>query len=760
MSAAPSRTLSDARKIKAAFAADGEEADSPPAVPIPVTEWYAREFQHIDYLSIAHEADRGYEAWLKMDHRIPLNTNVSSSLVEWVRNVPEEELASRIAKVPRGLDADDTQPAFDFTPFQLLSISVWADSPCNVHAAATISLPMLHEMALYRPHDARRRTPLESHFARLKGLPPHVTLVDLPTAAGKTSWALAAAAVLLSPDVYPLLRREAKRKKAGDIFQGTTDIQVARLALVATGGSTFDHFHTTLLRLLPVLRRMHRDAVRYEVWSSVGKRTSVEQAHRRTSDGRTVVFWCLPVSELNKVLRQSPDIAVAMCITDEYTVDTPREKSGTSKSEVLKHVITQATPQALVDATKGNRSWLKEYMGGALHAPSEVHRLIREHAWTEAQLALDQACKLQLMSLTAFRDPIRRDLRALMPDGMDVHMIRSRVQTMLAHATRRQVDLVPVPFVDALTDHIRASRPDLTLQSAALLASLADVNPTPADIQDVLRRLEFCHSHHTGPDAWQSIPVVQRLVTRVGEFAEQCPICWSDAAGAIRVCGGCGYCVCDTCFRAQSRCAFCRKPTTQAAQAAQAGQAAPEDEAAAPHLYPARPALTGANVREDVAAHTSPQASQLHNTVMALHVLYRHGYNRPLILVESLYHGRGQELDLHRLSQCSGYRIERVDDILGGKGTAFAKIKAEFDDASRPPMAMICFGMDARFLVGTDLGHADAVLSVGNIDAKVLTQSLGRVFRPVLGRADRRPVQMIKVYTGQHALRRRPREEE
>ena len=66
----------------------------------------------------------------------------------------------------------------------------------------------------------------------------------------------------------------------------------------------------------------------------------------------TIVFWVVPVDKLNTVLRAHPDVTVAVCVTDEFIVDTPRERGRTLQSPVINRLITQATPQDLGTALR------------------------------------------------------------------------------------------------------------------------------------------------------------------------------------------------------------------------------------------------------------------------------------------------------------------------------------------------------------------------------------------------------------------------
>ena len=61
-------------------------------------------------------------------------------------------------------------------------------------------------------------------------------------------------------------------------------------------------------------------------------------------------------------------------------------------------------------------------------------------------------------------------------------------------------------------------------------------------------------------------------------------------------------------------------------------------------------------------------------------------------------------------------------------------------------MCLASFESSDKFLVGTDLAHADCFIAVGNILTKTLTQAIGRIMRPLASRDNSKPVRMFKVY--------------
>ena len=180
-------------------------------------------------------------------------------------------------------------------------------------------------------------------------------------------------------------------------------------------------------------------------------------------------------------------------------------------------------------------------------------------------------------------------------------------------------------------------------------------------------------------------------------------------------------------------------------------------------VFPTRPMFQmGRSFEENIAQFTGPRKLQTDNLVNTLHVLMHHGYYRPLIVIERFrYQASSASVDtflnVDSIQRVTGYNVQRVDTRLTGKGSSFTAMKKQFDNPQNPPIALMCFGIDPSFMVGTDLAHADALVVVGEISSDLITQALGRTFRPLAGRDNTRSIKVVKVYSGNHALRRRGR---
>jgi hypothetical protein len=246
------------------------------------------------------------------------------------------------------------------------------------------------------------------------------------------------------------------------------------------------------------------------------------------------------------------------------------------------------------------------------------------------------------MSLTAYREHIRRDLKELVPSGMDVHFVRCKIVTIAAHLMNSQVDMVPADFCNVLLHYMSGLR--LTDQSiAAVRGATSNGAVSPSDLVETIRRLQSREDHI---DVQQS-PSTTRLIDRIQEFGSCCPICWQGDRPTLKIMGCCGYVVCGDCFDDLRRCAFCRQEIPSALPRAQVTQASPAnvvsldpEEGAAPNgspvIFPPRPQFElRRSFEQDMAQFTNHHKLQSDNLVNTLHVLMRHGYRRRRLVDEA-----------------------------------------------------------------------------------------------------------------------------
>ena len=699
---------------------------------------------YISYDTIANHADREYLTWRTVaDDRVTHEHSLAASLRDWVRDTSVEEIARVLDTVPDGLGAHpETGRSFSFLGWQRLSMAHAVSHLFDVTSRVEVTPENLQSLAAYRDGEARRHIPITAQMSMLAGSCPDRIICDLGTACGKTSWSLGVAMGLLLGQKFEDLKRDHRRKSMGLCVRGPPDAPIARLVIVAAAGMTFQHFVDTARRMVPRAEKMDSTAVVY-VWDKVGKNYNTTLASQMAANA--VVIWVVPVEKIMHVLRENPCVTVPVVITDEYTVNTPRERSATDQSYVMKNIITQATPQDLQDATRGNRSWLREHFGGFLYAPRRIPSMIHRREWNASKLAADQLVKFDLMTLTPFRAPVRDELRPLIPQGLAVTFLRSRRITLAAHLMDSTSDLVPADFTNVLLSQMSAVD---DASRERLRTSLANAVTTPVSLVEILDGLTLRY----GTDR----STIDRLKGRLTEYSVECPICKMEDAPGLNLYGCCGYCVCDNCYGACSRnCPFCRTAVRDHLPRAEVQT---EEERQADE---ARDAVNR-RVREDEDYPPAPPSpivlnpvelrrnNVLANVTHALHYLRDHGHRRLLIVLERYRYADdlSSTVDIDQLSAVTGVQITRVDRMLGGKAMQFAQAKRVFDSSDPRAMAFLCYGVNDTFMVGTDLAAADGIVVVGSIPPHILTQAIARTMRPNELRDNSRPMQQINVYVG------------
>ncbi len=768
--------LSQARHVKATCAA---AATAAPAAALDANVWSRagnpQDVHCVSYRDIAQAADRELESWrdVHAGGRSASNRDLvqysfdgHDHLRDWIASLPVDDLAACI-------DATPASAGYTFTPWQRLSMHVVACAPYDTTASLTIDAQGISALSLRTDVTHRRSQPIRAHMSVMRGSFLEVTVVDIPTAGGKSGWSAALAGMTLGcGDRWTALVQAFRNDRLDTVVCGSPFVEVARMAIVAVGATVFDHFVSTIRALIDTCLKHKYPRVRFQLWTGVSANLSIMKAARGSDD--VVTFWVIPVSKLNSVLKKDPEVAVAMCITDEYTVDTPRDRSKSQLSSVAKHLILCATPHALQDATTGSTSWFKEYMEGYFFAPCAIRALVGRHAYKDAELACRQLCKFDCMTLSHFREHIRNDLSHLVPPAIEIFYAPSRRLTLASHVTRSDNDLVPRSLLRTLVEALGTFYPTRESRDALHAFLLTPQAVRPGALADHIQGM--CSTRTSG-DLTQVDACRNRIVARVREFdAECCPICMREADEApaasgsvgsnVRMYGCCGMCVCAECFDRTTRCPFCRTPIAFVSRASEAivvddaleGDDGAQDgewgtgETNYPSVTRLREArVFGGTLAASIRDAVRPHMKQMYNVTVAVHCLMHHGHRRLLIVCEVPMHiVPGLQMvgfSTSALTQATGCRIHQVDDrTLTGNGTRFAALKAAFDDVDdAAPMALATFGL--KLLVGANLDVVDAVVAVGRIPDRVLTQALGRVFRPRATRDNSRPIPMVRVYS-------------
>ena len=756
-------TLDQARSIRAALTTPrpAEAGTDVPTAEGGPRMWFRKprheNVRTVDAAAIFDHADLEYLKWRTPEASIEHSCDMEARLSEWVQGMTDAGLAQQLDTTPAGLTADPhTGASYRFTAFQRLLMLYWADQPISVTARVHVSTEALRALA-YPPGDggSKRRMPIGASLTLHAGAPRTAGINDLGTGCGKAGWACAVACMMLDPLRFPRVLAHARLAARGTITQCASGVgAIARVALIAVSGATFQHMLDTLHRVLPAVRAMTGDAdFTWRVWSSLGKGRSIDAA--AALPGATL--WIVPVGRLNEVLRDSPTATVAVCVTDEFTVDTPREKFKTSQAHVLHHIITQATPQALVRATSGTGSWLRTIMDGAITPPRVLHSLIKNRHFNTAQTAAWQFCQLALMTTTPFRAHVRDELIPLMPRALEVAFVPSRRVTFASLLARRTSDIVPSSLCNVILQDLAPLRraPESRTQLVAVLTSTDEPSITPATLVEEVRKIVPTAAHHVESNAL----LVDRLIERLTEFASECPVCFSDDTNGMRLCARCGHIVCTACHNAScrvngagsARCAFCRASIPAFLTRQEATSADWVTPAREPQVkMPTSPPQPGPTVAATLAQTASPAQAQMVNLSHALLALRAHGYRRTLVVVECDTHVLGyavEYLHIEDLCKATGWDIVLVDNLINGKGSGFEAVKRRFDTPNPAPMALLSYSRSDRFLTGTDLTYADSIVTVGDIAIETLTQALGRLFRPRASRDNTRSIAMVRVYS-------------
>ena len=488
-----------------------------------------------------------------------------------------------------------------------------------------------------------------------------------------------------------------KRRQCGSIQMGNADARVARLMIVACAGTTHEHFASTLKRLLPTFRSVD-PMLDVEVWTTLSKFNSVKSAFRKPPS--TAVVWILPLANLYEKLREHPDIVVPVLILDEFTHPTPREKCISGTSKVLCTRFLQATPQAF--ARCGGRTMLNTMFHGNLTPPRNIKHLIRARRFMDATLAIQQATVLDVVTVTPFRHFLYNDMSRFIPVGMEVTFVPSRRVTLSSALLGSRADLVPASL------------------ERVILSILAQVCPTDDSVQRVktlfeessqftLEQLCTMLQSVQSKSPYANFTTVHRLIERVQEFQDSCPICFCSSMD-VRIFACCGYCICGDCFsRCSNQCPFCRSAYLMVPREE-------ENVDRLPRFDPAR-----------MVSHSQTQNLK----VCIRELIEQRGYNH-LCIVQTMV---GMQVQWTNLGMNLDVDMIVVDPLIQGKGSKFVPSSAVLIPDPKP---MLLFTMSERFLVGTDLAFTDAIIVVGDVRDTVVTQAMGRIFRP-LERRDNTP---------------------
>lgn len=595
---------------------------------------------------------------------------------------------------------------------------------------------------LSRPKDQ----PLGTQATQTAGTMSRFNVIDFPTGCGKTVWSLMAAAMQMA-HYWRTLLDAWKRGNTGLVIGPKQ--RLARLVIAAVPPSTRGHFEKTLYECRREMSRVW-PYQRFEVWRS--------DAMHRTEDARddTVTFWVLPINKLNEVLRQSPEVTIAMLIIDEFTVNTPRFATASRPtSQVWRTMVLQATPEALEQASGGTTNLVKSFFCNTqLASLTSVPFSVYDGHPQQAHTALTQNAMLDLVSMTFWGHLIRFEMETLglLPKGIRVYNILSRCENASSYLSGSDSG-VPANFANTVLSQFKG----LPLKPQCIDSLKEVLDCRTCSLEQIKTALDSVEGMQTDANTVQKIKRTrERIVERLDEFfSSGCPVCGEKVDDddqrneSFKIFGCCGQMMCTGCSDNWSRqqrlenreptCAFCRRPVHSTIPR----EHIPTNETfSVVSNYPLSSAVVDKGTLQDTLFENAKQGlNQPTNLTLALHALMLDGKRRVVVMVKIPHTSFRREselmdkfIDCEELQSATGYVVKRVDKCLASSGrraaAEFSEIKSQFDSPDADPMVLLSFTDGKKFVVGTDLFSTDAIVTVGVFVKDTLTQMMGRALRP------------------------------
>jgi hypothetical protein len=346
----------------------------------------------VPYKALANHADKELEEWYSLPEGINYHCNFNTQLRKWIQQTSDEELAQIINTSPSGGDG------IVFTPWQRLYMAFICKRRFDCTSKIEITTEQLESFKSSNDSSRKRKLPFSAQYSVRKGTCLNINIMKLATAGGKTSSACSIAWMLCS-SYYDEVVQHFINAQMSQVFAGDPSIAVPRLVIVAGPGGVHQHWISEYRRLSSEFRRMSPHLTQLS-WDGQSKHYSTLIASGLQN---TVVFWFLPISKLNEEMRRYPAVAVLCVITDEMTIDVPREKTATTQSPVVVRLLPQATPSALCQSTRGCTSWLRQAMDGELEPPNKLGRYLKYSNYKESQKLIEQRTKLNFQRPNSIR---------------------------------------------------------------------------------------------------------------------------------------------------------------------------------------------------------------------------------------------------------------------------------------------------------------------------------------------------------------------
>jgi len=673
----------------------------------------------VKYAQLSSNADAETENFMKIDSTyIEETNNIEKKLINWILSITENELASFLRIIPKGNND------LLFTPWQRLFIYFICYRPISSTVSLNVPDSVLENI---QSSSRKRKLNLCSQSSTVKGYTLNVNIITLATGCGKSSTLLAISNTLLT-NKFEDLKNEYINRKYGTIFKGPSTILIARLAIVCSSGGVHSHWVNEFSRLKEEFESLN-PGVKYIVWNGQGNNKSVKDAYEMEN---TIVFWFLQLSKLNEELSKHPDYTVSVCITDEMTIDSSREKYKKMKSDTICKLLPQATPHMLVSASSGMTNWLKEEFDGEIIAPNRLSRILERNDFKSVQLGMNQYCKLSQYMPTLFIKQTRIDLQAIIPVGIDIILVKSKRGTLSSYLLNTNDDIVPASFNNVLISKLSFFELSESQEFRKIVSILSSNNTI--DISNLIEKIKSIKMNN-GTLVTTDYGI-QRMIERMEEFTEECPIC-CNTEKSVKMMTCCSYCVCETCHSKSDKCAFCRKPISD-----YVGIPSPIEDENGPFYFD--------ELSKTIYENTKTTNLQMKNLKIVLKSLKLHKYKRTLLIVDfhTLTKERVSEF-IKNINDNMDITVYDTEGSTNGKGSKFLTIKHKFDDEKiENHIVLLCSNsIYTKVLIGVDFKNADSVVSVGKLNKHVATQILGRINRPNSSRDNTKYVPFVNIYS-------------
>lgn len=665
--------------------------------------------------------------------QVKFDTNEAELVHSFVTNMTDAQLARMLAQVPARIPAHDITGVIELSLIQRFVIALHAKPHDNMLVRATFTLSGKDRTDAQRSENPLARkgaTILETREAA-RGRPDQILVLNLPTGSGKTMTSLLIALVWLAVHYDPIA---SNLNPATGSVRAVQDA-VAPVAVVETTTTTFCHFVDTASSCALAMKRL------YPHLNFVVKKTCKQgDINKAAEDTNTIVIMVVSGNEAPQVMTPVIDengtprhYVVPFRIYDEV----PSNRHPRSSLPVLFSIVTQATKNAFRNGSKrGPIASLCE--NGEYVDPSTFWSCVKRNANKEAIQLARQVCNFAVATSDVARHLTCEDMCESIPD-VHLHTVISAARTLLGILGMDSAETEKHELVQSFRSLFRG----LQLTTPSMDAIFAACKASQVDVTTIIAALRSASSNLMTLLV-QDDPTMQRVIRKLEDMTEQCPICLDDGKdNGVALCRACGFVQCSKCaaqlFKIcigngdKPKCPHCRAEVPPPERNIDPQDARATVTTLFDHLAP------GLTFESALTCVTSRCAGTLLNCRAALEALKRFGYTK-IVLVLSSENNAVVNFDI----ACVGMRV--MEACLTPKGKVFQEQLRELAAATVTPTVLVAKSSFDKtgFFYGTDLKMAQALVLVGDT-RKVKVQAINRLLRR--GRVEDKdhPLRVIEV---------------